>query len=498
MTKKYTQLISILLVSLLLCGCQRTPKKGSVTSKNDGVFQERINLTTPANSGKQDIAPINLEYLEKFTSSDGTVNFEIDIDGQITPNVFQVVEVEPHRLTEDDIRRVATVLLGDANFYERRSSSNPQYSKAQYQQMINRLSVYANHDTLAELMGTGGAYTYLEYVQFFIEFWTEKYESAPEDDPRVPCNWTLKKERHYNDSDIEIGNRSIDEDCDVLYASTEKDGIEYFFSVRTRDGGGYKINKLNLSLTEGIGLSPVDMAIYRSMLCRTGKPTAEQVSNIETKVEDMLVKMDLGEWKIAETKTEIEQIDDIAEYTIHVSAVPVLNGVPSLYGQSSGNMQDAYNATYLMTRADFVFSANGDIIYFNMDSPLNVISTRNENVTTLPVTELYEKCKQQLTLSDAGAYGLGVVDRQSIEKATEEKILCKVKLSEVEYSLGRVQVPNCDDRYYYIPVMAFKGFVYYVGEKTGTIHYSNSTGQPNEWIPPLICINAVDGSIISQ
>ena len=208
--------------------------------------------------------------------------------------------------------------------------------------------------------------------------------------------------------------------------------------------------------------------------------------------------MELGQWQIVKTAVETEQIDDISEYTIHVTAAPYLNGCSTLYGQNTGNLQDAYAATYFMTYAEFVFSANGEIIYFNMDSPLDVIGVHNENVATLPITELLEKCKQQLSFSDADAYGLPSDIQDEIEAATGEKLLCQVSISNFEYGLGRVKVPDSDDNYYYIPVMALRGIAEYTTEQTGAIYYSNSPIQSDDLYPILVCVNAVDGSIIQQ
>ena len=246
MAKNFTRMVAIFMVILLMCGCQSAPGNGIVTSKNDGVFQERIDQTRPPQEEVQDEKPTSIQCSEQFISTDGSVYFTIDINKEITADVNQVIEVAPHRLTEDDIRRVAEVLLGDVDFYERRSSTNPQYSKAQYQQMINRLSAYSSREALTNLMGVSGADTYLEYVQKFIESWTQEYDTASENDPRIPSDWTLKKERQYNDSEVEIGNRTVSDDSDVLYVNAEKNGIEYIYSVITKDGSGYKVNRLNL------------------------------------------------------------------------------------------------------------------------------------------------------------------------------------------------------------------------------------------------------------
>ena len=220
--------------------------------------------------------------------------------------------------TEDACR--AEALLGDVLLYERRSSSNPQYSKSQYQQKIQRFANYATRDALTELMGADGADTYLEYVKRYIEIWTEKSTTAPDEDTRKLCDWTLKKERYYNDSDVEIGDRSIEDDCDLLIATAEKEGIEYSYSVIRENGPTVKLNKLNLTLTEGLGLYPVDMAIYRAQLCRTGKPTQEQIETVTAKAQSILDEINLGQWNLDEPTVEEKQIGNSTEYRIRITA----------------------------------------------------------------------------------------------------------------------------------------------------------------------------------
>ena len=108
------------------------------------------------------------------------------------------------------------------------------------------------------------------------------------------------------------------------------------------------------------------MAIYRSMLCRTEPPTQEQIDAASNKAQEMLDKMELGSWSIANAKVESKQIGDTEEYVIQVVAAPVICGTIATLGQHMGNYQDAYVATYGMTYAEFLFSANGDLVYFNL------------------------------------------------------------------------------------------------------------------------------------
>lgn len=121
------------------------------------------------------------------------------------------------------------------------------------------------------------------------------------------------------------------------------------------------------------------------------KPTEAQVNAVTAKAEDLLRRMELGQWDVIETEIETQQIGDSVEYTVHVRAAPVLNGVSVLYGQPTSFFQDDYKPTYLMTKAEFIFSANGDIIFFDMCSPMDIVETRNTNVQVLPLEELFEK-----------------------------------------------------------------------------------------------------------
>jgi hypothetical protein len=400
-------------------------------------------------------------------------------------------------LSEEDIQRVATVLLGDVQFYERRSSSHPVYSKSQYQEMINRMAPYATIENLTELMGASGADVYQEYVKLYIESWTKAYENAPLDDPRIPCDWTLKKERVYNDSDVEIGNRLLEDDMNVLFANAQIEGTDYCFSVIRHSGKTHKLNSIHLQLSEGIGLIPVDQAIYRSRLCRTEKPTEDQIAAVTNKAQTMLNQMALGEWEIVDTKVEVFNTGTTPEYTIILQAQPLINGVSSILGQPTITTQNSYAPTYQMTSAYFEFSANGDIIEFGLISPIDVLNIPNKNVSTISVEELTEKCIQQLEFSDRATYGLPDYFIEETEDYIGESLVCNVTITDAEYGFGRVKVPNTDDNYYYIPVLAFRGTSTYVSEKSNTVYYDN-TPHSGEKPAILFCINAIDGSIINE
>lgn len=95
-------LMAVLLISLY--GCQQTPTTQSVVNKNDGAFDSSVIESAseiPAVDSTQTIA-----YTDKFASTDKSVMFTYNLNGQYTGVNNPVVEVVPHYLTETDVKRV--------------------------------------------------------------------------------------------------------------------------------------------------------------------------------------------------------------------------------------------------------------------------------------------------------------------------------------------------------------------------------------------------------
>ena len=106
----------------------------------------------------------------------------------------------------------------------------------------------------------------------------------------------------------------------------------------------------------------------------------------------------------------------------------------------------------------------------------------NDNVKTLTKEELVNRAKEQLSLSDAYAYG-AILDNLGTNYT------CTVSITQFEYGLTRVKAPNTDESYYYIPAGMFLGNVEYCIQDTGeTFYYRENI--------PLLMLNAVDGSVI--
>ena len=226
----------------------------------------------------------------------------------------------------------------------------------------------------------------------------------------------------------------------------------------------------------------MERSIYWSQLCRTGNPTQQQKKDAQDRVIELLEEMELGDWEIADTQVEIFERGTEPEYMLRIYAVPVFKGIPAVYGQKNIAKAADYSGAYVLTQANFLMSANGDLIEAQLDSPLMVSSLVNENVATLPLPHLMERAQQNLSLSDAGNYGIP-------SDQLEEEIRCYVNISQLEYGLARIMKENTTDSYYYVPALMIRGNVEYRDKNTGDVYYSDMNND-------LLLINAVDGSII--
>ena len=181
---------------------------------------------------------------------------------------------------------------------------------------------------------------------------------------------------------------------------------------------------------------------------------------------------------------------------LQIKAVPELHGIPAIYGQRNIPQSDDYTGAYALTQATFLMSPNGDLIDMELDSPIEIKSVVNENVATLSVEQLTERMEQQLSLSDVEAFTMstwGITAERLAEEADErgEALVVHVDITQMEYGFGRVMVKDTTDSYYYVPVMLLRGTVNIIGAESGEGYLSG-------YEKPLLCINAVDGSIITN
>lgn len=466
----------------LLCACQKAPERDAVISKNDGSFDAAlVQPAADATQWKDDV----INYDRLFYSTDGSVEFKLSINKSIQSEKTPVIEVVPHYLSSEDAKNIAHALFGNQNIYEARSAVVPNYSKDEILAKINRWSQFTSEERLAELVGEQNVFPWkIDIIKTFVTNYTEMYESAPKTSTLKQCDWTFKKDSYYWATPEDLSSRDLSNDNDTIACEIKAGEIGYFFDVSTRNKKDFKLNNVSVYLYDGVSPDMIDETIFRAQLCRTEVPTDAQIDNVKDKAHRMLTEIKLGEWHIDECYVETRYIDDTPEYSIHVSAVPCFSDVVALRHPQLSNLKstEVYASNYYLTDAQFEFSANGDIVSFYLFSPVDIKETISPNANVMNLDSLVEIAINHLTNSDASHYGV-------LYDKPPEEITCVVNITDCEYGLTRVKVPNSDESYYYVPGIMFKGQIQHIGKESGTLYFEKDN-------MPIVTLNGIDGTIV--
>lgn len=474
-------LLCVALCITTLPACAANPEDSPVVGKNDGVFQQ--NMTVPATTPLEE----QIQYTETFTSTDGTAEYQILFDQDLLSDPLPIVEVVPRIFTGGDLQRIAGVLFPEAEFYEREPEDNPRYSKSQLQKRMNWMTEIADEEAMRSLWGTElSDYTdQIELLKILLLQYTAQLETAPEENPHTVCNWTFKNDRAYASEFNSTGDPT-------LFATVDLGPVNYKIHSVVRDKSDYKLNRVTVQFGDGLGYNEQEMRYYQAKLCRTAEPTQAQVDALTEKAQSMLDRMGMGQWRVSRVTVETEIYGDAREYLVKMDAVPVFQGIPALYGQTIPYLtSDVANANYFISATQFHFSANGDLIYFCMDAPVEVSSLINEAAATLPVEELLTLAKNHLSL-----YGVSEQKYAGlIWSWYPNPLTCKVRIRRLEFGLARLNVANKDFAYYYAPAFAVYGSVDYYDAETGE-HIEFPAPPDVEEEHPILWLNAVDGSVL--
>lgn len=313
-------------------------------------------------------------------------------------------------------------------------------------------------------------------------------ETAPEENPHTPCEWSFKKESFYIESPENAEMIDTSTENDTIQVAVKKGEIPYALSVTTRNRSDFKINNIFAYPYDVLGATSIDTPLFKAQMCRTEKPSAEELANVTEKASEILKQIALGDWEIDNCYIDVSGSEQDPEYVIRLSATPVFQGIAAFRRPQFDNLksEELFASNYYLSDVQFEFSANGDLLSFSMYSPVDVKQVVNEDVQTLSFEELSKLAQNHFTLTDIYEY-----DSVSIVDHASEKITGVVTISDAIYGLTRVKVPNTDESYYYVPAISFLGAVELYGETSGDLYYESKEPEP------LLVLNAVDGTIIN-
>lgn len=441
MRAKFVTLSCVIFIFMaLITGCQKNPEKEVITSKNDGAFD--ANAIVSAEETHAPDATQTIQHTEGFFSTDQSVEIVMDLDSTVTGADMPVVEVEPHYLTEEEAKNAAYALLGDADFYEWQHYSDAVLSKSEILEKINRWSQFTSQDEIDNLYGQHMEDA-VRVVKVFIDEYTKKLESASDSSNKVPCQWTFKKAPYYLFSAADAANEDTSNESDMLKATTTVNGAPFTFCVETRNQDDYKVNYIRYYMDSDSPLG-IDRTYFTAQLCRTEKPTEDQISAVKAKAKDVLEKLNLGQWQIDTCYVNETPYDNVTEYSIIVTAMPVLEGIAAIKQQPVANLNDpnVYASNYQMPSVEFQYSPDGQLIFFLLQSPIDSTKVVNSNVKAMSMEELLDKAKNYFSLSTFSHY-----DTEGRLDANSKDVTCLLNVNDVKYTLARIRMPNTDASY---------------------------------------------------
>lgn len=478
--RKWVSVLSCIVCLAVLTACAANPEKGAVTSKNGGSFEANVvqSATKPAEG--QDAPPPAEGLSDSFTSTDTTVLFHTSAELPLGKEM-PIVEVMPHQLSTEDARRVAGILFPGIEGYEKDPMLAPTLCKEELQQAIMRWTPYADEDALRTLYGDSSE-DLVEIIKTKIKSTTEMMEHAPDDNADIPCQWKFQNEAYYTYSEDEAQASSLYSN-EAIMAVFEMNGIPYAYDVVSHNTDGYSLGIISAYIYPGSSPLSMDEAIFRAALCRTEEPTEKQIMDTVSKAKSIISQLLLGQWEIDETVVQCNKIGTASEYIIKITAQPVIEGNRVIRKASVSQLYQ-YADDYYPSDLIFNFSANGDLIEFKLISPLEVCGILNENSRGMPISDLYDRGKSILSLSDYYAYGPG-----KMFDAAHIQVKCEININRLEYGMHRVKKRE-DDHYLYLPGLTFWGEIQYVDQDTGETVYASETPYR------LTSINGIDGSVI--
>lgn len=456
---KFQKMVYLLAVAALLSGCGKTEPQAAIGVTTPLVFDRAAPEETVRTSAQ-------------FESLDKTTMYTVHVDQQLS--TMPVVEVEPRLVTGEDARRAAQILLPEGEFFKAKPTGDPM-TKKQLQRKIDLYSQYTDPNALKDVYGPDME-DVLTMVQDSLYQWTNQQQTAPDKDD-IPCDWKLRPERDFFNTQWEIGKRPIWEDDKCMYAAAYVHGVEYMLDAGQYDNGE-KYSTMSLRTT--CGWDDFEAHVLRSRICRTHKPTEAEIDALKAKAQGWLDQMDIGQWQVVNTELLEEQVGAATEYLVELYAVPVVNGVETYWDYFGG---------YRNGSAVFQLTAEGELYCFDLACPIQVREKAQDVVKTMAVEQALERTWEQLPeMDEETVFGpLEKSRRLSLKEKSGEKILRKVEISHLEVRPGPMQLPGVKNRTSYVPFIGLYGKTGYIGADSGKT-YDEENGQ-------IVWINTATGDV---
>lgn len=459
-------ILVVILIILMLAGCQIMPSEDVVRSKNDGAFEVALNNNEPFYDEEiiEDKSSGSNKYNNSFFSEDGNISYEIDIDLSEINRAVPVVRVRPEEITSEQAEFIAKILFDGADMFEYSEELNKSELESEILALRQRLG---DKEALLEYYnGDEGLVNYaIGQMESQLEQYELDYADAADSLSQEPCLWEFYPESHY----LEYGA----EDSNYIMATTEVEGWPYRYVVCNRNKSDYRIHSIFAYVDETI-ISPED--VYDVAV-----PDDVAIENAKSSVERMLEDMGLSDWIVDYCEVAERNLrSGRTGYQIVVKASPLYEGLPVVRQEQISNLKsdDAYASNYYYENIEIYFSG-GRITFFEYQAPLRMVGIENENIQILSSSEVIEVFENYMRMDSISSYQISdLYERSKIE----------VTIDELQFGLTRIRIKDNETDFYLVPAYTFRGSYILDNYEGGAEPVMKAT---------FAVINAVDGSVIN-
>ena len=490
-------LISILILSVFLSACQKTPEENAVMQKEDIKNQIEKKSTY-----ENEIFPAPEMWVEKFVETAG--NLTVDINAHISiPQAFPLaVSTERTVFTQDFADKFLEYFIGDKHLYKINEEMTKKEIEAEILKMelaLEKSKENANKEQNPE-----------EFYGTIISTLKENWKNAPVNlgDVIVEKKFTQQDPPAYLVADI---GKKTDE-TDEEYEQTVKDNEEYKKMMKAQ------YNENVTAIKGRVDLGKETQAKVNITNDKTGNNTIADFSNLgkyksvsETRTsaheitpnntdmpldeavsiaEDFLIYMGIHDMQFA--YAQIGKLNSLSgnkksdDQCYILNFTKEYNGFNETFEITSGMRSDGFYNFRLYEKMFFYINDEG-ILRFSWTNPISYKETLSENVQLLSFEKMQEVFRQQIKN----------VHLWNDEPDVTNRIIV---IDNITLGLMRVLQPNSDE-YLLIPVWDFFGEeIYQYSEDANTQYILDNNNQIVEKreLISYLTINAIDGSIIDR
>lgn len=495
------KLLLIVLSLVLLAACQPTPEEDVIVQKDFDSMLKKANEGTNGISETNNMPKNGDRVSETFTGRSDAFKVTIDAEVCMPEASLPIVRVKPGEFNPENLQSYFEVLTKGEDFYLKKELESKEYLEKLIADM------QAEVDAGLPSLDRGGLSE--QDVQLEIEYWNaqidglkKRWEQAS-DGPGTPVERLSNVDWASIPTYLGWDLLTLDEQAVFSFRQNaevrENDHVipylqsSVYYSNKNREpqtkSGTFKryadvTGQTKILNGTGLNLSPTEAQVEAERLIETIGIKNMTVDQVYLMQETVLSNGTDG-YRINEKLPA----DYAYQYLYEVRFCRCINGIsvamPSYFGASSEQSEMQYAPVWSYEEL-YVHFGNDGVCAFWYQAPLEVVETVVESAALKPFSEIMETARKMLPIL--------YEDRLSSPYSYREM---EFKIDRITLSLQRVMEKDNLNYGLLIPVWCFWGSDRHI-ESDGSVYtneFTSEYGDPCGYVP-LLCINAIDGSVI--